>query len=370
MDHHPHQDIIAAPGQADFEEAPPPYSAREEPFMTCHSTCCGHFEDSDEPHILWKMLQTRGTLPDIVVIETRLPCWHCALSWTEDIKSWLESLEGRGNDDDDKRILVAELAWVAAYLEANPKLSDTEENLARMGAEIRRLGRLGAYLVDAVKDAYGRTSASHMALFRGLRYWSLRSTHGMVRREYLTMLDMELNNLARVRAEHDRLLDRGEAEGGTFLISLRELNRLYYALVEVYEAIAQIAAVVATTHGDLYPYYQPYVTYQRFLYVKRDLREQCDLYKKLSQDVQRDVETFRDSLPIRELVDPVPMPSRNDSRIEFIKKIEESITLITLETGELWDSVDEAEEAPYPRASRRFDWLPCQEGIMELDDAL
>ncbi|KAK7949313.1 uncharacterized protein PG986_010199 [Apiospora aurea] len=270
-----------------------------------------------------------------MAFETKLPCSRCAPFRTKDIKSWLENLEGRGDDDDDKRVLVAELAYVVAYLEENPNLHDAEENLARMSGEVHRLGEPGVELARAVQEVCKSSSASHMAFMRGMRYWHLRHRYTDMRTGYLDQFREELGNLAGVRADLEEQLHAGEVQRGfglTGLISLQQLNSLYYALADVYEAIAQIAVALAMTHWDLYPWYQPYVTSQRFLQVRKDLREKCDNYKTLPKKMLRDVGALRGSLPVREVIDHVPIPSREDFKIEWIKMLDKYVTAIVLET--------------------------------------
>ncbi|KAK7949318.1 uncharacterized protein PG986_010204 [Apiospora aurea] len=209
------------------------------------------------------------------------------------------------------------MAWVVAYAEHHPELPEVDGILRRLGDEVHLLDTMGAHLIAAVRAGYGVTSPSHVALLQGSRYWGLRAAHVSAREEYLGLPDTELGNLNRVQAELERLLKRGE-EDDSFRISLRELNRLYSALADLYEAIVNIAAMVIHTHADLWPYQHTYLTTKEFSHVQQYIRAEHSLCWGKVQRLQPKVRSFKGSLPVRELVDLVAMPSRDDSRIAFI----------------------------------------------------
>lgn len=97
---------------------------------------------------------------------------------------------------------------------------------------------------------------------------------------------------------------------------------------------------------------------EQFSVVQVRMRDQYLVYNQLAHDILWDVGTLRRSLPIRELVDPVAMPSRDDTRMVFVRKLEEAVALLVHETGKLLDVVKEAEHSPYPTPRQKYKHLP------------
>lgn len=326
--------------------------------MKFHSAHCGHDEEGEEPHTLWKRLQKQRALPPVMSVVSRLPCSRCAGDRAGGtIQSWIESHGRPRGNDLDRRAKLAEMAWAVAYSEQHPELPETEANLARLGAECRLLGDFMAHLITAAGAVYGLTSLSHIALYRGLKYMHFRATLVHARAQYIVMLDAEAGNLFRMIQEQDRLLARGE-DDPTFRIPLYELNRLYWTLADAFDSFAQIAILVSRAHGDLYPYGQPYLAPEKFSAALARLRDQCVAYDRLAHEVLGDVAKLRRSLPIRELVDPVAMPGRDDARGTFVAELEESVESLVHKTGELLDLVAEAEDSPYPAPREKLLYLP------------
>ncbi|KAK8093444.1 hypothetical protein PG997_000129 [Apiospora hydei] len=353
-----HQDRGAASGQAGHTEPPPPHSTRKETYMTFVCSHCGKREASSKPRQLWKLMQEQLTICPGTVIGITLRCLRC--TYPEFIKTWVENLKPHGYDlGDNKRAPAVEMAWVVAYVEHRPELPEVDGILRGLSDEVYLLDTMGAHLIAAVRAVYGVTSPSHVALLQGSRYWSLRTTHISAREEYLGLLDSELGNLNRVQAELERLLKRGE-EDDSFRISLRELNRLYSALADLYEAVVNIATMVIHTHADLWPYQQLYLTTKEFSRVQQYIRDEHSFCWGKVRRLQPKVRTFKGSLPVRELVDLVAMPGRDDSRIAFIKDIKEGIMSILFEFSDLQGSIEETEESPYPTTRKRYNFLPVE----------
>ncbi|KAK8135086.1 hypothetical protein PG984_007098 [Apiospora sp. TS-2023a] len=337
---------------------PPPYTAEEELSMQFRSDHCGHDEESEEAHAMWKRLQKQRALPPAMSIVSMLPCSRCAGDRADrTIKLWIDLLGRQRGYIVDKRGTLAEMAWIVAFSEQHPELPETEANLARLGAECHLLGTLRVHLNTAAGAIYGITSMSHVALYRGLKYWAFRAASTPAREESLAMLDLESGNLERLIQEQDRLLALGE-EDPTFRISLFEVNRLYFTLADVYDSIGQIAILVGRAHGNLYPYGQPYLAHEQFSAVHRRLGDQYLAYDRRAHDILGDVGRLRRSLPIRDLVDPVAMPSLDDPRIVFVQNLNASVVSMVHELGNLLDLVEEAEDSPYPTARLKFRHLP------------
>ncbi|KAK8005854.1 hypothetical protein PG991_012151 [Apiospora marii] len=318
---------------------PPPYRAREETSMKFHSTHCGHDEESEEPHALWKRLQRQRALPPVMRVASRLPCSRCAGD------------EAGGTIN----------SWIVAH--GRPGASRAARDGGEPGPPGRRMPPLRP-LANAPDDGGRGGLRPHVAV-----------AHGPVPRAEVLGLPQRaparadrVPANARHRGGPPPAHDRG---AGPAARAGRGRPDLPHLAVRAEPALRGPGRRLRRLRPDGPPGgprpqrplpARPAVPGARA--VRGGAGAAAQAVPGLRPARARGaggVGKLRRSLPVRELVDPVAMPGGDDARISFVEELEESVVALVRKLGDLLELVEELEDSPYPAPREKFKYLPFGE---------